>query len=212
MKIFTKIKPNREGCSKRNGFTLVEMMVSLFIFSMTMTIVGQLFFYSLKMQRQMSAHTKLINEMSYGMERISRGLRMAQKDTAGACIGQYENYQRSTDAYGDHIKFLTPDTSFLSANPVDCVEYYLDHPADYPTGVIALMESRHSEGAAFADYALPLTSPDVDVQSFAAAEQGWSQDDTSQPRVIIHLKALDKEGQDLEVQMTVSQRNIDIRY
>jgi prepilin-type N-terminal cleavage/methylation domain-containing protein len=197
---------------RQEGFTLVEMMVSMMIFSLAMTIVGQLFFYSLKMQRQMAARTKLINELAYSMERISRGLRMAQKDAAGACIAQNENYEWSEDAYGDHIKFQTPDTSFVSGTPIDCVEYYLGHPAGYPTGVVALLEARHNEGGAFSDFTLPLTSPGVDIQSFAVKQYGWSQDDTVQPRVIIHIKALDPMGQELEVQMTVSQRNIDIRY
>jgi len=110
------------------------------------------------------------------------------------------------------FKFLTPDTSFISSNPMDCVEYYLGHPSDYPSGVLALMESRHNQGGAFSDYALPLTSPNIDIQSFAVAQQGWSQDDTSQPRVTLHIKALDAQGQEMELQMTVTQRNIDIRY
>jgi len=208
----TKGTNNRQvsKSGRSGGFTLIEMMVSLFIFSMTMTIVGQLFFYSLKMQRQMSAHTKLINELSYSMERISRGIRMAQKDTTGSCIGQYENYESGSDALGDHIKFKTPDTSFVSATPTDCVEYYLDNY--YSPGVISLMESRSNEGGVFPDYVLPLTSPTINVQSFEIVESGWSQNDNSQPRVILLIKAIDGEGQDLEVQMTVSQRNIDIRY
>jgi len=192
------------------GFTLVEMMVSLLIFSMTMTIVGQLFFYSLKMQRQMAAHNKLINELSYSMERMSRGLRMAQKDAAGTCIGAYENYESDTNSYGDSVKFKTPDTSFASSSAIDCVEYYLDDY--YSNGVTSLMESRSNEGGAFSDYTLPLTSPTIDVESFKITENGWSQEDTIQPRTVIHIKATDGEGQDLEVQMTVSQRNIDIRY
>jgi prepilin-type N-terminal cleavage/methylation domain-containing protein len=200
----------KNKAARGRGFTLVEMMVSLFIFSMTMGVVGQLFLYSLKMQRQMSAHNKLINELSYSMERISRGLRMAQKDMTGTCIGQYENFEKTTDTYGDHIKFKSPDTSFVSSNPIDCIEYYLDDY--YSTGVTSLMESRSNEGGAFSDYSLPLTSPAIDVQTFSITESGWSQNDDSQPRVVVHIVAVDGEGQNLEVQMTVSQRNIDIRY
>lgn len=195
---------------QNRGFTLVEILVSLFIFSMAMTIVGQLFFYSLKMQRQMASHTELINELSYSMERISRGLRMAQKDTDGSCIAQNENYQSDSNSYGDKIKFKTPDTSFTSGDPVDCVEYYLDDY--YSTGVVSLMESRVNEGGAFEDYVLPLTSPLVDVQSFSITEFGWSQDDYLQPRAVLHIVAQDDEKHNLEVQMTVSQRNIDIKY
>ncbi len=205
-------KPAKEVREKQGGFTLVELMVSLVIFSLAMTIVGQLFFYSLKMQRQMAARTKMINELSYAMERISRGMRMAQKDTTGTCVAQYENYEWFEDANGDHVKFKTPDTSFISSTPLDCVEYYLDEPAGYPTGVTALMEARHNEGGAFADYTLPLTSPGVTVQSFAVKQHGWSQNDTIQPRVIIYIRAIDSQDQELEAQMTVSQRNIDIRY
>lgn len=194
----------------RAGFTLVEMLVSIAVFSMAMGVVTQLFLYSMHIQRFLVAHAQMVNEMSYNLEHISRGLRMAKKsqDTNTACLPQGSNYETTvhneTGATTYGIKFLNPKL----AGGVECVEYYLGHPADYPAGAMALMEKR--DGGTWS-FDLPLTSPDVKILAFTVAGTGWSQDDTSQPRVTVYVQSQSKEKEILENQITVSQRDIDVR-
>ena len=47
------------------GFTLVEMLVSISIFSMAMTIVAQLFFYSLSAEKRVAASVKHKKDLSW---------------------------------------------------------------------------------------------------------------------------------------------------
>ncbi len=190
---------NTKNHIAENGFTLVEMLVSMAIFTLSMGVVMSLFTFSLRSQRVLLAHSQLINEMSYNMEHISRGLRMAQKSDGASCLTQDLNYLKTAAG----IKFIQP-TNTLGVN--DCVEYYLGHPGGYPAGARALMEKRSGPGGSFD---LPLTSPDVNVLDFEIIDSGWSQYDNEQPRVTLLIKARGQGNEILEVQMTTSQRNLD---
>jgi len=194
-------KHHKQFADCRRGFTLVEMMVSVAIFSLIMGVIAQLFFYALRAHRIILAKSQVIGEMSYNLEHISRGLRMAKKTQNSACLSaKGMNFEKT--ARGG-IRFQ--NVNF--AGQAECAEYYLGHPADYPEGIIALMEYRAGPDRTFD---LPLTSPAINVLEFAIAEYGWDQSDRLQPRVTVHIKALGKEGQMMENQLTVSQRDLDI--
>ncbi len=191
----------------RAGFTLIELLVSIMIFSISMGVVSQLFTYSLKSERVLKAHAQLVNEMSYNMERISRGLRMAQKSAGTAsCLAANENYA-PTHVLGAAIHGIRFE-NINSSGQIDCVEYYMGYP--YVSGKAALMERRLSNGVLQFD--IPLTSPDVELVNFNISGTGWSQDDQLQPRVTINMKTIGNESQSLNIQTTVSQRNLDVRY
>lgn len=196
-------KPTKNGkkIELRNfqGFTLIEVMVSLAIFSLSMIVVGQLFFRSLYIQKFLVAHFQLVNEMSYNLEHISRGLRMAVKGEGASCLPQGVNFEQT--AAGIKFQDVNPNGT------TDCVEYYLGHPADYPSGILALMERRVGTSSSFD---LPLTSPKIKILNFSVTGTGWSQSDRLQPRITIYIQAQNNENEILENQITVSQRNPDI--
>jgi prepilin-type N-terminal cleavage/methylation domain-containing protein len=186
--------------NKTRGFTLVEILVSVAIFSVAMGIVVQMFYYSLRMQKYLTAHFQLFNEISYNMEYISRGLRMAQKSIDSSCLTSAGlNFEKTAAG----IKFRVPNATGGS----DCVEYYTATPPGYPAAVIALMEKRTSITDS---YDLPLTSPKITILNFEIKDSGWMQTDNLQPRVTIYIKAQGAVGEILENQFTVSQRNLDI--
>lgn len=192
--IIKKIKNRAEKFSSPvgRGFTLVEMLVATTIFSMSMGVVMELFLHSMHIQRTLVAHAQLISEMSYNLEHISRGLRMAKKSADSACLSAPgKNFEITASG----VKFLNPKLN----GGVECVEYYLSGQT--------LFERRN---AGVWSFDLPLTSPDVKVLSFSAAGSGWSQEDFIQPRVTVYIKAQSKESEILENQITVSQRDIDI--
>jgi len=196
-------KTSKNNVVGNGGYTLVEMLVSLAIFSMAMTVAAQLFFYSLKAKNMLVAHSQLINEMTYNFEHISRGLRMAKKSTDATCLSASGlNFEKTATG----IKFQNPGL----AGGVECVEYYIGNP--YPSGVNALMERRVASAW---NFDLPLTSPEINVVSFSVAESpvfsGWSQEDDLQPRVTLYMKAENDQGEVIENQITVSQRDIDVR-
>jgi len=198
-----KLKQNQKNGSRdQEGFTLVELLVSMAVFSLVMGVVMQLFFYSMRSHRIILAKSQMIGEMSYNLEHISRGLRMAKKSQDTSCLSaKGMNFEKTA---GAGIKFQVMDSS----GRLNCVEYYLGHPVDYPQGVNALMEHRVN---ASQDFYLPLTSPVINVLEFAIADYGWDQNDQLQPRATIHIKIQGKENQVLENQITVSQRDLDVQ-
>jgi prepilin-type N-terminal cleavage/methylation domain-containing protein len=204
------------------GFTLVEMLVSISIFSMAMTIVAQLFFYSLSAEKRVAAHSQLVNEMSYNMEHISRGIRMVKKiptgqtDGCSALVVPGMNFALDPDPSVSGIIYRNDNT----AGGVDCVEYYTCHPGNpcYPTtgysGVTVLMESRMSytsAGVPIFNFNLPLTSPKINITNFSVTGIGWSQTDEAQPRVTLYIQAQNDQKEILKNQVTISQRDIDIQ-
>ncbi len=210
MRVFVKMKNSKQnqknGSRDQTGFTLVELMVSIAVFSLVMGVIMQLFFYSMRSHRIILAKSQMIGEMSYNLEHISRGLRMAKKSQVDTtwCLPAGTNFQKydlNSDGIFDSIKFLNvnQDGTFR------CVEYYLG----VFEGASALMERQVINSGGVFD--LPITSPAINVLEFAIAEYGWGQNDRLQPRATIHIKIQGKENQVLENQITISQRDLDIQ-
>jgi prepilin-type N-terminal cleavage/methylation domain-containing protein len=195
------------------GFTLVEVLVSITLFLLAMTVVTQLFVFASRAQRKILARSQMIGEISYNLEHISRGLRMAKKSEDSSCLSAPNvNFEKNSqkingkNPIGNALIFQNRN----AAGGFDCVKLYLFHPDDYPAGKTALMEYRDNGKK----YALPLTSPDINVLAFSVAQDtasgGWGQNDDLQPRVTIYIKAQDKEGGIFETQTTISQRDLDV--
>lgn len=189
-KIFNIIRKVFTGFKQNKAFTLVEILVSVSIFSIAITIVTQTFVYAVRLQKQFLATTESINEISYLMEYMTRSIRMAKKDITGSCLSVAKlNYEITRSGSG--IKFK-------ASNDV-CREFYLENQT--------LNEIRN------VDPPLNLTSPKIKVLSFnIGPSDSWDQDDYEQPKVTIYieLKSI-TDNSKIRIQTTVSQRNPDIK-
>lgn len=179
------------------GYTLIETMVGVAIFMLILTPAVSFFVSSLKAQQKVLFSQKLLDNISYSLEYMSRTLRMAKKDTSGNCITKNMNYELSRGGRG--IKFL-------NYNDI-CQEFYWD---------TALNPRRLNEVKN--GLTLPLTASDADVVSFKIGPtESWDQNDDEQPKVTIYLevkgvKSPKPELQpDIKIQTTISQRNLDIQ-
>ena len=183
------------------GFTLVEMIVTLAIFSLIMVAVAGLFFHALRAHRTILAKSQMLGESSYNLEHIGRGLRMAKKTSDSGCLSAKGlNFEKT--ARGG-VKFQ----NLNSSGTIDCVEYYLGYPGEDYGANGALMESRANAERSFD---LPLTSPAVDVVSLAVYDYGWAQNDDLQPRTTLHIQMRGRQNQTMDHQITISQRDLDI--
>lgn len=178
---------------QNDGFTLVEIMVALAVFLIMIAVIMQLFFYANRAHRIILAKAQMMGEMSYNLEHISRGLRMAKKAQDTSCLSAKGlNFEKT--ARGG-IRFQTIN----SLGQIDCVEYYV-------AGNLLMQYRYNSER----EFDLPMISPAVKVLQFSVAEYGWAQTDWLQPRVTLRIKMEGREGQTMESQITVSQRDLDI--
>ncbi|HOX29851.1 MAG TPA: prepilin-type N-terminal cleavage/methylation domain-containing protein [Candidatus Paceibacterota bacterium] len=178
------------GAEQKKGFTLVELVVALGIFSMALGITSQTFVAGIKLQRKFLASTESLNEISYLMEYMARSIRMAYKDMTPVCLSAAKlNYEATYG--GEGVKFMKKNSQ--------CQEFYLDGETLY--------ESKNNGAEINA-----LTSPKVKVVAFnVGPSTSWDQNDEEQPRVTLFLEVEAKDGTRVKMQTTVSQRNKDTR-
>lgn len=167
---------------KNKGFTLIELMVSTAVFVLIFSSVSGLFVASLRAQRRSIAYQQLLDQMSYLAEYMSRAVRMARKDSNGACTGTAKlNYAFA----GQCLKFRNYKNN--------CQQFCLKG---------SRLEDENG------NY---LTSPDLNVLSFSVNLSGQTQDDNLQPKAAIILEIQGKENSKVKIQTTISQRNLDVK-
>ncbi len=168
----------------KGGFTLIEMVVAVTVFTLLIGASSGIFISSLRSQRQSLATQEVLSQTSYMMEYLSRALRMAEKDMTGVCTGTLKlNYAFQNQC----IKFRSYQGT--------CQQFCLD-------GV------RLKDGNG--NY---LTSGNLRVSNFSVVITGAQQPpiDYLQPKLTIFLKIEGKEGSKIAIQTTISQRNPDVR-
>lgn len=183
---------NKRYVKMNKGFTLVEMLVVVLIFSIIVGVATGVFASAIKIQRYNLVHHQLLNQVGYAMEYISRAMRMAQKDD-GTCGFSGQNYRVSDS--NRKIEFR----NYLGE---ECQEFYWD------TATNQLMADRTGYAAPVA-----LTSNDFEITVFNFNLTGQSDSDYLQPRVTLFIE-LQGKGSGYQplvrIQTTISQRNLDI--
>jgi len=195
------------------GYTLIEILVAVGIFTVVIAAPTGFFVGSLKAQQKSLSSQALLDNVSYTLEYLSRALRMAKKDTVGDCVlpagaGNFMNYEKTVSRTLAGIVYSGPGIKFKNyQNPSVCQEIFLDESDKL------LKESRNG-GAP-----LPLTSKDLEVISFQiGSDDSWDQIDNEQPRITIFLEvkgiksSMPELQPQLQIQTTISQRNLDVTY
>ncbi|MBU4481359.1 prepilin-type N-terminal cleavage/methylation domain-containing protein [Patescibacteria group bacterium] len=188
---------------KSKGFTLVEMLVTLFIFSITFGAASGLFVSAIKNQSRTLASQQLLDQTSYLIEYMGRALRMARKDDIDYGDGAVNCLS------GDKVNFATTTGGIKFRNYNNqCQEFYRECAGE----VCRLKEKKGPVGSEIENY---LTSPNLYVESFnIGPSDSWDQDDNLQPRVTMFLeirKAGAGSQPKIKIQTTISQRELDIQ-
>ncbi len=182
--------------TRNEGFTLAEMLVSMFILALVIGGAVSLFVSAFSSKRQVLAGQELVDQVSYLAEYMSRALRQAQKELssgASACLSTPGlNYETVNSDTG--IKFIDEEG--------DCRELKLEGTGILETN-LSTAESVY------------LTSSDFKVTRFQFSVQGEGQGDLIQPRVTLLIEIHGQETvsgaqSSLTIQTTISQRHADI--
>ncbi len=169
---------------KNKGFTLIEMLIAVLIFSLIIGAGIGLFFSALKLQKSNLAYRQLLNQAGYISEYLSRAVRMAKKDKISCIDGS--NFQESETS----LKFATYND--------ECWRFFLENSR-------LKMEKNGEEYF--------LTSDDFEILSLKFVVAGDEAGDELQPRVtmLMDIRAKGEGSQPrLRIQTTVSQRNLDM--
>lgn len=177
------------------GFTIPELLVSLFVFSLVFIGAGGLLVSGIGVQRRSGAEQELMDQASYLAEYMSRALRQAQKELGDppACLtgaGRGFNYEITHGGQG--IKFIN--------RLGQCQEFFLE-------------SQRMKESIAPSEQYL--TSDNLQVTGLAFFVSGAGQGDNFQPKATFAIELKGKVTQAgfqpvTRVQTTVSQRKIDV--
>ena len=184
--------------TEEKGFTIPELLVALFMFSLITGGATNLLLSGIAAQRSSLAMQELLDQSSFVIEYMTRSLRQAQKDLGSppTCLAARGlNYELTRG--GEGVLFINGGGQ--------CQEFRL---------TTARIEEVFWAGGEITSQAF-LTSDNPAVTSLTFLLQGEGQDDDLQPRVTF---AFELEGQGakpesrpkLQLQTTISQRKVDV--
>lgn len=183
----------------KQGFTLVEMLVSVLVFSIIIGSIFGMLVLSIKNQRMFLSQQTVLDQISFVTEYISRTLRMAIKEfciDGCTCFSEeYKNYEISPD--GSEIRFIN------SLQNNDCQAFFFED------GKIKLKTDLDTTNPKIFE----LTSDNITITFLRFHLSGGDQTDNLQPRITFYLEATGKEGQPkIKMQSSISQRMLDVNY
>jgi prepilin-type N-terminal cleavage/methylation domain-containing protein len=176
--------------SFNKGFTLVELMTSLAVFMVIMTIAMGSVLGIFSANRKAQAESAVMNNLNLAMESMAREMRFGQNYHCG--IGTY-TVPQSCPSGDETVSFLSSDgrqmVYRLSGNTIE----------------------RSSDGGA---NFVGLTAPEIIIENLKFYVLGATETpDESQPKVVITLKGYsgvrEEERTDFSLQTVVSQRLLD---
>jgi len=172
---------------KQPGFTLIELLIVSGMFSVIIIVIASIFVSALRIENNIFATKKVLSQISYSVEYMTRALRMAEKDTIGDCINRGSNYEVGAGK-------ITFKNILQGGN---CQSFYLNNNQ--------IKVQDFDAGTNF-----DLTSSDVNISELQFNAHGQNQGDDFQPFITIYLEAQSSDSPVLEIQTSVSQRNPDI--
>jgi len=186
------------------GFTIIELMVALFIFTLIGAGAANLLFTATAAQRDSLTTQEVLSKTSTLGEYMSRAFRGAKKELNDApqncltTIGRGYNYEFNVAK--DRIRFLSRENF--------CQEFYL-------SGSEILERKSTDDKAQNFGSAVALTSNDVNVLALRFSLLGEGQQDNLQPRASAYFQVQSQgskpESQNIvNFQTTISQRNFDV--
>ena len=203
--------------TSQKGFTLLELMIAMTLFVVVLVSFIGLFMSAISEQQKNLEKITLLNSASYLLEYMSRSIRMAEKDPGATCIDLNMNYKHP-NAGNDSLQFLQTEFDAGAGGYVPkCRRFYFDVGA----GKIKIMKSTDNTQGNL-QLAIDLTPGNLTIAGMRFVIQGDGQvagspgDPTGnlQPAVTIsiNLRTNIASPQELKVQTTVSQRELDIEY
>lgn len=188
MKLFSAREKERQ-----RGFTMVELLVVLGIFTGIALLITSIFLFGIKEQRRAVATQEALNQVSFAAEFMVRAVRMAKEDEGG-CVGVGRSYDVFSGGQGIRFRNALEDE--------DCQEFRMEEGALYYVRDAGQGGSRQEAA---------LLSENMSVGRLQFVLSGDVSGD-EQPRVTLMMEVVpDVEELDtFHIQTTVSQRDIEI--
>ncbi len=206
--------PLSKGKSKSGaGFTLIEILVAISVFSIIIGSISGILVFSIREQRKILTYQTILDQTSYALEYMSRALRMARKqlspneECSATCLSQiglnYELFDENQELRFQNYECI-------------CQRFFIQN------GQLMEQRSWQFQNEDIVDPTgdnppIPLTSTDIQINYLNFDLSGQNQIDNLQPRTTFYLEIEGKAGllgnlSKIKIQSTISQRMLDIVY
>jgi len=176
----------------KEGFTLIEIIVSLALFSVVMTISVGALFMIINANREAKAIKLVVNNLNISMEAITRELRVGYNFCSSEYAGSYPNNGSCDNLSGSQEIYYTNDKGQVGS-------------------AFALVGGSIQRRVGSGGDVLQLTGNDVNVQDLSFYILGTNSGDSIQPAVLVTIRGTIQVGsqdEDFQLQSTVTQRRL----
>ncbi|MBI5005116.1 MAG: prepilin-type N-terminal cleavage/methylation domain-containing protein [Candidatus Lloydbacteria bacterium] len=195
-----QIKSNQRNsiCKIERGFTLIEIMVSISIFTVVVLItIGALVSIN-EANRKIQSMRALMDNLNFALENMSRTLRTGSTYHCGN-TGTITSPQDCPTIGSDYIAIEGPGGS--GANPNDQIVFSLSN---------GQIQKSTNSGSTF----LGMTSPDITITTLQFYVSGAAALDAKQPKILLLVGGTARAGSkglvsEFHLQTTISQRLVD---
>jgi len=210
------------------GFTLIELIVVMAVFMLIVAVAVAIFLSIIDSQRRILAQEQMLSQISYAIEYMSKGLRMAAKDDEGICLLYTDSGGEITQTFPGYIYLYTrPEQGttqytgikFINQSNSDaCQEFFIAENGG-PNKVIKELKNSVNDNSATlltaAKYNIDYFKYSINGGSGLGSDgiNGASEDDGRQPRVTMIMGFEvpgDSNQPQIKIQTTVSQRNLNV--
>lgn len=187
---------NKSIKNKINGFTLVEILVALMIFTFVMTIGLATLTVANSSSKKATAIKTAIDNIQYSMEVFTRSARLGNTYTCLSANPSSISLSTSTGSNcsnsGGGVAFFLVDPT-VSPSQTDVYAYYLDNISNPDIGRIYRCIVRNPViqpplyPMTMSNSCAPLTSDDINVKTFDIVVDGATPGDNKQPSIAIKI-------------------------
>lgn len=187
--------------TSQKGFSLVEIMVAVALFSVVMTIsIGSLLSL-VEANRKAQALNSVINNLNFALENMSRNIRVGNTYHCDISTFVPPNLDTTQNCSNGGVLFAFEGNQGDITDSTDQVVYRF---------VNSRIEKSIDGGTTF----IPITAPEVTINEMKFYTVGTTRGDTSQPRVVMTIQGTagvsSRAQTSFNLQTTISQRVLDL--
>lgn len=187
-----------KNTTKQSGFTLIELMVALTLFTVVVLAAVSSLFTVNSASRKVQAMRIVMDNLNFAVESISRTVRTGSTFVCGGYGSVTPNCPFSSQSPSDRL-LVTPTLGTASL-----VEYKRDLHVNGNGGIF----KRTQESGVWSSW-IAMTTPEINVQSLSFFVDGAGSADTAQPSVQIFINGVAATASDVSpfaIQTYISQR------
>lgn len=193
-------KINLKKIQNKSGFTLVEMMVAVFIFSVVMMLATGAIFNIVNANKTSQALKSVMDNLSSALDSMSREIRYGTNYHCGSSGDK--TVPASCDSSGSNY------FSFLEKNDLETITYKFQ-AYDSVTDGSGYIERCVDSGSG--DVCSLLTAPEVHITKLYFYVQGAQNNENQQPQLLITISGYAKAGPNksyFDIETMVDQRRL----